>query len=214
MSTGQHDPRSPAGATATTASRALTVNAQAFAIHGGPLLSPEQCSEIVRNAESADPSHWRQAGVGSGAGVVLNPVRRIADFLPLASLDPDDVIAKQIFDHLGAVNRSVFRFHLGGVPEFDRPTVLRYTADAGGHHDHHSDSSAVFPTRKLSFTVQLSDPDSYTGGDLEFLNADGAVARRQGDIVIFPAFMVHRVSPVVLGTRHSLVGWVHGHTFT
>jgi PKHD-type hydroxylase len=193
-----------------SASRSLTINHDAFAIHGGPLLSPEQCDHVISDAES---TAWEPAGVGTSAGVIVNPARRVADLVRLAPIDAGDIIARQIFGHIGAVNRAVFKFHLGGVPEFDRPTVLRYTAEAGGHHDHHSDSSAVFATRKLSFTVQLSDPDAYTGGDLEFLNADGPVARRRGDIIVFPSFMVHRVAPVTSGVRHSLVGWVHGHTF-
>jgi PKHD-type hydroxylase len=68
--------------------------------------------------------------------------------------------------------------------------------------------------RKLSFSIQLSDPDSYEGGDLEFTDV-GIVPkaqnmRQQGTVIIFPSIIFHQVTPVTKGMRYSLVGWYEG----
>jgi len=77
--------------------------------------------------------------------------------------------------------------------------------------------------RKLSVTVSLEDGNSYEGGDLEFdlrNTSDSSPniitskqARKKGSIIIFPSFVWHRVSPVVKGTRYSLVIWNLGFPF-
>tara|TARA_Y100000004_G_C8901980_1_gene406820 strand:- start:576 stop:1199 length:624 start_codon:yes stop_codon:yes gene_type:complete len=77
--------------------------------------------------------------------------------------------------------------------------------------------------RKLSFSLQLSDPDDYEGGELELayltdsfeqedkLNEDRIVVPKEiGTMVVFPSTALHRVRPVTKGTRRSLVGWAMG----
>lgn len=66
--------------------------------------------------------------------------------------------------------------------------------------------------RKLSITVQLSDPDEYEGGDLQFMiNQDVFTATKEkGTAIIFPSFALHRVTPITKGCRKSIVGWISG----
>lgn len=66
--------------------------------------------------------------------------------------------------------------------------------------------------RKLSMTVQLSDSEDYEGGDLEFrINSEIVKApRAKGTVVIFPSFIMHRVTPITKGERKSIVGWIGG----
>ena len=74
-------------------------------------------------------------------------------------------------------------------------------------------------TRKLSVIVQLSDSDDYEGGDLEFAlttknNNDFTKAtRKKGSVIIFNPLVIHRVTPIISGTRYSIVSWMHGDTF-
>ena len=69
-------------------------------------------------------------------------------------------------------------------------------------------------TRKLSLTVQLSDPADYEGGDLEFLALPGSsFTRHQGAAILFPALLAHRIAPVTRGRRYSLVAFVNGPPF-
>ena len=73
--------------------------------------------------------------------------------------------------------------------------------------------------RKLSMTVNLTDPKNYAGGNLKFDLGSHAGNKRfkvceeirpQGSIIIFPSFTYHCVTPVTRGTRYSLVLWSLG----
>ena len=87
----------------------------------------------------------------------------------------------------------------------------------GGHYDWHIDS---FPPnennlqRKLTAVLFLSDPDSFEGGDFELRAAPDIPARPgQGDIVVFPSVLEHRVTPVTGGERYTAVSWMMGPAF-
>ena len=67
--------------------------------------------------------------------------------------------------------------------------------------------------RKLSFVLQLSDPDDYEGGNLQLLSEDGKsyfAPRKRGTVILFDSRTQHRVLPVKSGLRKSIVGWVTG----
>jgi len=65
--------------------------------------------------------------------------------------------------------------------------------------------------RKLSFSLQLTDPRLYTGGELEIYNAtDFVTPKNIGHMIFFESNTLHEVKQVTSGARHSLVGWIHG----
>jgi PKHD-type hydroxylase len=67
--------------------------------------------------------------------------------------------------------------------------------------------------RKLSFSIQLSNPDDYEGGNLQLLDESSnqyIVPRQRGCICLFDSRTQHRVLKVTKGTRKSIVGWVVG----
>jgi len=69
--------------------------------------------------------------------------------------------------------------------------------------------------RKLSVSVNLSDPEEYDGGELQFLNGTGQLfvqqeMRNRGSVAVFPSTVGHRVTPVTRGVRYALVGWMVG----
>jgi len=73
--------------------------------------------------------------------------------------------------------------------------------------------------RKISITLNLTDPESYEGGNLKFDLGPHVKGNRlkvcddsrsQGSIIIFPSFMYHCVTPVTSGIRYSLVLWCLG----
>lgn len=95
---------------------------------------------------------------------------------------------------------------------------IQYTEyyEDGGHYEWHMDVGD-YPqnNRKISLTIQLSDPNDYEGGDLEFwLGKEPYKApREKAFAVLFPSYLMHRVTPITKGTRKSLVLWVGGDTF-
>jgi len=67
--------------------------------------------------------------------------------------------------------------------------------------------------RKLSIVLQLSDPETYDGGNLELIDESGEsyiAPRLRGTVIIFDSRTQHRVLPITRGVRKSIVGWVVG----
>ena len=67
--------------------------------------------------------------------------------------------------------------------------------------------------RKLSFVLQLSDPDDYEGGNLQMLDESGKLyiaPRQRGTVILFDSRTQHRVQKIKSGVRKSLVGWTVG----
>lgn len=96
--------------------------------------------------------------------------------------------------------------------------MLQYTTyGVDGHYTWHQDKfpSPERPQRKLGFSLLLSDPTDYDGGDLEINDGRPSTIphRNRGDLIVFPSYVVHRVAPVTRGVRRSLVGWVSGPRF-
>lgn len=96
-----------------------------------------------------------------------------------------------------------------------------YYANENGHYDWHQDVGPgdLASKRKVSITLQLSEDEEYVGGDLEITGGGSGngvfetshvCPRGKGITVIFPSYMMHRVTPVTKGTRRSLVLWVGG----
>ena len=72
--------------------------------------------------------------------------------------------------------------------------------------------------RKVSVVLQLTPPESYRGGRLEFLDDDfGRFAPDsfvpQGSVAVFASLLKHRVTPVKDGERRSLTAWFKGPPF-
>ena len=121
-----------------------------------------------------------------------------------------------VYDKLGTMiseaNNNMWKFDLTHMRE-----QIQYTEyyEGGGQYDWHMDCGiGIQNQRKISVTVQLSQPDEYEGGDLEFNLGNHMVAPRvQGAAVIFPSFFLHRVTPITKGIRKSFVLWVGGEPY-
>ena len=62
----------------------------------------------------------------------------------------------------------------------------------------------------LSFTLFLSDPESYEGGELviECAGAEDQIKLAAGALALYPSTSVHRVERVLHGERLAIVGWL------
>ncbi|NRG16735.1 Fe2+-dependent dioxygenase [Rhizobiales bacterium] len=62
----------------------------------------------------------------------------------------------------------------------------------------------------LSFTLFLSNPESYEGGALVVEDAleERAIKLPEGHLFLYPSNTLHRVEPVTGGERLAVVGWV------
>ena len=144
----------------------------------------------------------------SGAGAMA-AVRRSR----VAFLKPDDGhlwLYEKLWTAARGFNERFFGVDITAIDEAIQ--LARYDASDQGFYDWHMDAGRLAATRKISITVQLSDPDDYDGGDLELLFRNEVVRpeKTRGAVIAFPSIVMHRVAPVTRGTRYSLVAWIAG----
>lgn len=110
-------------------------------------------------------------------------------------------------------NDEIYDFNLLGIIDQDFPQIYRYSKK--DQYKWHIDLNVMAPSRKITFIVNLSDPSTYEGGEIEFLNTDTSDANLadQGACLIFPSYMPYRIKEVKSGTKTIIVGHVHGALF-
>jgi PKHD-type hydroxylase len=182
------------------------------------VFTAKQCERIVSMVEALEVSDGQLVGLDGDLHDAQYRQSR------LSWLGFDDSTA-WIFERLRAVAaraNAQWQLELTGFTEDLQ--VTRYD-EAGSFYTWHQDGlDGDVATRKLSMVVQLSDPATYDGCELELLEvaedyddeqraAWQRRARARGTVVAFPAFEYHRVTPLVRGTRLSLVCWIGGPPF-
>ncbi len=166
-----------------------------------PLLSSGQVEEL-RQALVAEDAPWRDGA--ETAGWHARAVKNNRQLEPTSALHQR--LASALIGHLLQhpllqaaalpVQLHNLRFSRCGVGEgYGRHVDNAYMA--GGRSD-------------LSFTVFLSDPDSYGGGDLVLEDPGGEEAIRlpAGHALVYPSSLLHRVETVTAGERLVAVGWI------
>lgn len=174
--------------------------------------SADYCNDVLRRVGSND---FVLAGVGTN-GILNNNIRK-GQIKFIQNGDPAfrDVFDKIWLDALEA-NHKFFNFH---ITKLDYIQISKYTADNYSEYKSHQDvfwlnGDPEFH-RKLSCSIQLSNPLDYDGSDLELENVDEEYPpvndiRMQGTSIYFPSFIYHKVTPITRGTRYSLVAWFDG----
>jgi PKHD-type hydroxylase len=92
------------------------------------------------------------------------------------------------------------------------PLFSRY--QAGHAYGAHVDDALMGGIRSdVSFTLFLSDPASYDGGELVIDSTAGEEAFKlaPGSVITYPATTLHRVAPVTRGERLAAAGWVRSY---
>jgi PKHD-type hydroxylase len=119
-----------------------------------------------------------------------------------------------LFERIAALAQQVNRYYKFECAGF--MDALQFTQyETGDAFDWHVDcGEGPSSTRKISISIQLSDPHDYDGGGLEFVTrGELPMARIQGTVIVFPSYICHRVTPITRGTRRALVAWASGPPF-
>lgn len=164
--------------------------------------SDEQVAQIIKAGELNSPEK---------ATIFSNPNTDNETRKSIVRWVHDLSIRDFLWEYVKQANINAFGVDVANFAELQ---FTEYHASEGGHYDWHHDidwAGEKPSDRKLSITVQLSDPSEYTGGDFQFNECETpANAKEKGTILVFPSYLQHRVTPVLSGTRKSLVAWFHG----
>ena len=186
---------------------------QAFTAWDG-IFAAEELDRIQAYGDSLaeDKATLFDGGQGQAQGQVKNRIR----VTQTAWIEPNPD-TRWFYDRMQAVIRGInsqsYQFDLSGFSENFQYTI--YHGSEGGHYDWHVDQGPLRVRRKLSISVQMSDGAQYEGGNREFQSGNRieTAPRTRGAVVAFPSYVLHRVTPVVSGTRKSIVLWTTGPKF-
>tara|TARA_R100000656_G_scaffold31356_1_gene27363 strand:+ start:742 stop:1305 length:564 start_codon:yes stop_codon:yes gene_type:complete len=152
-----------------------------------------------------------------GKKEIVNPKIRRSK---IAFLDKNkhSKLYKKLYDLAVDANNQAYGFDIN---DMELLQFSLYEESNSGYYDWHFDTQWVDDTmrhRKISMSIQLSEPSDYEGGDLEIVDSNltdeqKIGCRKKGSIITFPSFMSHRVTPVTKGKRMALVGWILGAKF-
>jgi PKHD-type hydroxylase len=125
-----------------------------------------------------------------------------------------DWLYRNLTDSIVSLNKNYFNFELYG---FGEGLQFTYYKAPSGHYGKHVDKALNTINRKLSVSIQLSDPSTYEGGELNIYEAEDNQAytfsKKQGTLCLFPSYTLHEVTTVTKGERCSLVAWITGPDF-
>jgi PKHD-type hydroxylase len=167
------------------------------------VFSKEECQKIINIA--------KQKGLIKGKTKEESNVRdsKISWLYPS---DDMEWVFRRVTDISLNLNERFFKFDLFGLNEGFQFT--NYQAPSG-KYGKHVDRGTNMCVRKLSISIQLTNPEEYEGGELYLYDEEKGTLmdKTQGTLIIFPSYVLHEVMPVIKGERNSLVTWVTGKQF-
>jgi PKHD-type hydroxylase len=175
-------------------------------LHIPKILSPDTVAQLLEQLSSAD---WQDGKLTAGSQAAQTKNNR--------QLDENSPLAAQLRQQVLQALSDNATFFSSSLPKHIYPPLFnRYTGEHnafGNHVDNairtHAATAQHIRT-DLSFTLFLSDPASYTGGEL--IIEDGyptqSIKLPAGDLIVYPSYVLHRVEPVTQGVRYACVSWV------
>jgi PKHD-type hydroxylase len=170
----------------------------------------EECDMIKQTGEL---SEFMDATVGRDEDNVVNEDVRKTKIVWIEPYEENKWIFERMNQLAAKINFDKFQLKL---KQFDSFQYSKYPV--GNFYDWHTDtltnpSNGLY--RKLSFSLMLSDPSDFEGGEF-LISPHGSESRcetislKKGDVAVFYSYIPHKVSPVTKGERISLVTWALG----
>ncbi len=185
-----------------------THQVNAYCYYNG-VFDSEQLDDIVEMGDKLLLEGAKVGGDFSNAGGENGSIRKTTiGWVP--TTEENAWLYRKLTDIITQANAQWFGFDLNHIES------LQYSIYNEGdfydaHVDHHFQGAGQYP-RKLSFTMQLTDPSEYEGGDVMLITSHDPfpISKDRGVITFFPSYTLHEVKPITKGTRKALVGWIHG----
>jgi PKHD-type hydroxylase len=142
------------------------------------------------------------ATAGVAAGLVKNNLQ----------LAPYDQEYREAVELIITKVRQNLMFQMIALPKTLRPPIISRSNTGMGYGVHIDNAMMGDPPVRadLSYTLFLSAPDEYEGGELVLEDTQGEHSFKlpQGAMVLYPSTFLHRVDTVRAGSRLVAAGWV------
>ena len=178
-----------------------------------PILTPQQCQELIKLGQAEPQSDGGLMTAGHPNTKDYTARKNKVSHIPFEKASK---IYSDILGWMELVNRNRFGFEgmqmreTGQYSEYSKGDFYNWHIDLGVN------AIPVPPVRKISLSLLLNDPKEFEGGELEIFSRAGdtndnfVFKLKQGQALFFASFHVHRVKPITLGNRKSLVMWFGG----
>jgi len=165
-------------------------------------LPKEKCEELI---EICKMRPLTNATIFSGSDY-----ETVKDFRETQVAFVNDLNIKSLMrSYFNEANRNAFGMDIDYIPD-SQYGEYREGSFYNWHHDINWEADTPYD-RKLSIVIQLSDPKDYEGGQFEFKSIENPKNfYKQGSVLVFPSYFVHRVNTITGGLRKSLVNWMEG----
>lgn len=173
------------------------------------LFTDEECEKIISIGSN---KILETASIGGKTNSTSEESIRDSKISWLTPADEMSWVYQRISDVSHLLNEKFFKFDLFGIVESMQFTKYE---EPYGKYNQHTDTIFNGNVRKLSISVQLSDPDTYTGGNLNLYRdkKPTTMIKSRGSLVAFPSYTLHEITPITSGTRYSLISWITGVPF-
>ena len=166
------------------------------------LFNREQCQAILDKVENDE---WNDGRTTAGANARDGKINEQIAYTSPVRAEIQNHVQEAMWTHPAiksfCVPRKLHRF------------LISRTKTGGGYESHVDNAYMSSGRSDLSFTLCLSDHQSFTGGSLEVDTVMDSLdwELQQGEIVIYPSSTMHRVNKVTSGERIVCVGWIESY---
>jgi hypothetical protein len=183
------------------------------------VLTPEACDFLINHAKKSnqeqmgvfDAERANETGENHPGKIDLSSRNvKCADILPILPQ------IKELYDNI--VHNVINPFYNFKIRDSELPQLLVY--ERGGHYKAHYDAVAQWKCpdgniiwkksveRDLSTVLFLND--DFEGGEFVFPDLRITIRPEPGLLIAFPSSQhyLHKVEPVISGTRYSMVNWM------
>lgn len=169
-----------------------------------PLLDEGQVTQL-RDALLGDQAVWQDGRktAGSLASKVKNNLQ----------LDRTHEFSKTMSSQIVQALKSDPLVKSFSLPRKIHGVMFSRTATGQGYGLHVDNPYMSTGRSDLSFTLFLTDPDSYEGGELSIQSLQDVEQHKlaAGHVLIYPSTYLHAVESVTSGERMVCVGWIHSY---
>jgi PKHD-type hydroxylase len=171
--------------------------------------SSDYCNSILEKSKDLT---FQSATIGVDGDTLDNNLRKS----DVAWIYPQDFpqLYEEVWKLEREANKEWFGFH---VDNLEYIQLARYNCEISAEYKKHQDVFWINKNtrhRKLTAIIQLSNPDTYTGGEFSLFDCNEYPnpehIKEQGTVIFFPSFTYHQANPVTSGVRHSLACWFEG----